>query len=324
MGEGMRDPLHPLSLLLNLTRSIRSVVGPQLQQAESARLIGTAQSGDATFQIDDLAESTLARFIEGCSLPLAYYSEDRGLVGTNNPEGILIVDPLDGTRPATAGLETCVISAGWADPKPQPTLADVRYACLYEIKTDRYFLAEKGERVEIWQEGERVPVQLSPNEDLARMFWTAEIVARPASLIFPVLEELIDLSSRSGGFFIFNSSAFSLTRLLLGRFSAVVDLSGRLLEEVPGSRERFAPLAGGRPMGLYTYDIAAAYRAVREAGAFATDAWGRSLEEVPLLDTSEGNIQSLIATSNEKLHRKILEAINRGMEKIIHSSPWEG
>ena len=35
----------------------------------------------------------------------AYYSEDRGLQGAADPELILIVDPIDGTRPAAAGFE---------------------------------------------------------------------------------------------------------------------------------------------------------------------------------------------------------------------------
>ena len=68
---------------------------------------------------------------------MAYYLEDRGLVHPfpdRTPEGILIIDPIDGTRGAIAGFEACVVSVAWTDYKPEPTLADVRYAGITEIK----------------------------------------------------------------------------------------------------------------------------------------------------------------------------------------------
>ena len=55
----------------------------------------------------------------------AYYSEDGGLQGCADPELILIVDPIDGTRPAAAGFEMACVSIAAVPPLAAPTMGDV-------------------------------------------------------------------------------------------------------------------------------------------------------------------------------------------------------
>ena len=74
----------------------------------------------------------------------AYYSEDRGLQGSADPEMILIVDPIDGTRPAAAGFEMACVSIAAVPPVPAPTMGDVVAGVLQEIKSGDLFVAEKG------------------------------------------------------------------------------------------------------------------------------------------------------------------------------------
>ena len=106
-----------------------------------------AASGDATFAIDEVAEEAIVSFIEREKLSIAYYSEDKGLIefGTS-PEAVLVIDPIDGTRPAIAGFEQCVVSVAWADYTPDVTMGDVRFGCIGEIKSDDLFWAERGPR----------------------------------------------------------------------------------------------------------------------------------------------------------------------------------
>ena len=47
---------------------------------------------------------------------IAFYSEDRGYVEFGTPRAILVVDPIDGTRPAAAGLESCCVSVAVVPP----------------------------------------------------------------------------------------------------------------------------------------------------------------------------------------------------------------
>src|SRR5436309_11153749 len=69
-----------------------------------------AASGDVTFAIDERAERALETFLAERAPAVAYYSEDRGLVAPEGAEEVLVVDPVDGTRPALAGLESWCVS----------------------------------------------------------------------------------------------------------------------------------------------------------------------------------------------------------------------
>ena len=74
---------------------------------------GEGAGGDITFALDAIAETALAEFVADRAPRMAFYSEDRGLVGSPDDTHVLIVDPIDGIRPAMAGLE-CGLCRGRA------------------------------------------------------------------------------------------------------------------------------------------------------------------------------------------------------------------
>lgn len=310
--------MTPPETILALTRHIRDTVRPHLGAWHGRQISGTAASGDATFAIDDIAEDAIIQFIEQECLCIAYYSEDKGLIEFGaSPEAVLIIDPIDGTRPAVAGFESCVVSVAWADYTPHVTLGDVRYGCIAEIKGEDLFLAERGQGAQ-WQadSGTPSPLRLLPITEISRAPLTYEIVARPFAFLGVVLGDIINAASMKGGCFVFNSTAYSLTRLLTGQLAAVLDVGSRIYQERPATRAQFEEIGFGRPIGLFTYDIAAAALIATEAGAVVTDAQGRSFENIPLLDTSPENLQSILAASTPALHEQLLIALNRGMEHL--------
>ena len=74
--------------------------------------------------IDEIAE----RVTEECCTEagdIAFYSEDRGYVEIGTPRAILVIDPVDGTRPAAAGFEACCVSVAVLPPSRDATLGDV-------------------------------------------------------------------------------------------------------------------------------------------------------------------------------------------------------
>ncbi len=310
--------MTPQETVLALTRHIRDAVRPHLGAWHGRQISGTAASGDATFGIDDIAEEAIVSFIEREKLSIAYYSEDKGLIEFGaSPEAVLIIDPIDGTRPAIAGFEACVVSVAWADYAPDVTLGDVRFGCIGEIKNDDLFWAERGRGAHwVGPDGAEKAARLLPIEDIAKAPLTFEVVARPFEWIGVALGEIIDASSMTGGCFLFNSTAFSLTRLMTGQLAATMDIGNRLLRDFPAGRERYLALGFGRPIGLFAYDIAAAALIAQEAGATVTDAYGNSLDGTRLLDTSEGNLQSILGASNPILHEKLLAAINAGIARL--------
>ena len=310
--------MTPQETVLALTRHIRDTVRPHLGAWTGRQISGTAASGDATFKIDEIAEEAIVSFIEDHKLSIAYYSEDKGLIEFgSSPEGVLIIDPIDGTRPAVAGFEQCVVSVAWADYDADATLGDVRYGCIGELKQDDVFWAERGQGVHwLAPDGSGRPARLLPVTEIAKAPLTFEIVARPFEWVGVALGDVVNASSVTGGCFLFNSTAFSLTRLLTGQLAGCMDIGNRILRDFPQSRPRFLELGFGKPIGLFAYDVAAAALIAQEAGAIVTDAYGNSLDMTRLLDTSEPNLQSILGASNAALHEKLLAAINAGMDKL--------
>ncbi len=304
--------------VIALTKHIRDTVRPHLGAWHGRQISGTANSGDATFAIDDIAEDAIVSFIEREKLSIAYYSEDKGLLefGTH-PEGVVIIDPIDGTRPAVAGFESCVVSVAWAAYTPHVTMGDVRYGCIAEIKGDNLFFAERGHGA-AWTgtDGQTLPLRLLPIEDITSAPLSFEAVARPFEWLGVALAEIVNTASTRGGCFLFNSTAYSLTRLLTGQLAACLDIGARILQDYPQTRPRYVQLGRGTPIGLFTYDIAAAALIATEAGAIVTDAYGHSLDPTPLLDTGEANLKTILAASTPALHAALLREIDSGLGRL--------
>jgi myo-inositol-1(or 4)-monophosphatase len=303
-------------IVRELAERIGRLVRPHLGKIYSRDNVGVAKSGgDVTFKIDEIAEEALENFIREKALDLAYLSEDRGLVKFGSPRYILVVDPVNGTRSAAAGLETCCVSVALAEYKKNASIGDVRWGCLGEIKSGTIFLAEKSKGVEIFDEGgEPIPVNLSRNQDLHHMFWTLELCGRPSHLVTSMVGSLIDASSLKGGFFVYGSTCYSVCKILVGELDACVDIGHRLLTEFPETRRLFEWVGHGSIISQFPYDIAAAVLVAQEGGCVVTDAYGGSLNSTLLTDFSEKNMQSFLAVANLGLHEKILGMIEKVFE----------
>jgi len=238
----MRDLVRELALAL------RERVLPQLGSHAARAHAGDAVGGDVTFAIDEDAEALLQSFLAEHAPDVAFYSEDAGLVvpGGTTPRHVLVVDPVDGTRPALAGLESCCVSVALAPYGDGVAMADVQVACVVEIPSGRVFLAERGAGLL-----EGGPARLSANERLDRMFWTFGFRGRPARPLVEVLGDLIDASSVGGASFDLGSACFDTMCVVDGRLDAYLEPGPLLVERVPGMREEFERVGGGaRPQQL--------------------------------------------------------------------------
>lgn len=300
-------------LARELARHIRCAVRPLIGTVASRSITGTASSGDATFSIDNTAEEAVVSFIRERDLSLAVYTEDEGLKSFGEPEATLIIDPIDGTRGAAAGFECCVVSVAVARYGKTAHMSDVIAGCVHEIKEDRAFVAELGQGTRVYENDTVTDVCASKVARIDRASWSMEIAGRPADILSRVLRKAIDASSVTGGLFVLNSTAFSLSRLVNGQLTAVVDIGGRLLRDRPGMRTEFQRAGNGRVIGLFPYDFAAAAFIASKAGCVVTDAYGVPLDNVDLLDSSERNIQSIVAACTPELHAQYMSIIEEGM-----------
>jgi myo-inositol-1(or 4)-monophosphatase len=330
-------------LVTELALGLQEHVLPYLGAHAGRAHIRAGAGGDVTFAIDTEAETFLERFLAERAPDVAFYSEDRGLVLPDLPSRpsltpppdlpsrtqphdlladratyVLIVDPIDGTRPALAGFESACVSVAAAPlGAGKPTMGDVEVGAVVEIKSGTIFTAERGRGVAVQRpDGALGSTALSDTEELEKMFWTLGFRGRPAVPLATVLEELIDVSSVGGAVFDLGSATYDLTRLVTGQLDAYVDVGTRIIEEAPRLRARFEAVGGGAVLNNSPYDLAAAALCVEEAGATVTDAHGRPLADRPLLGSGHEYQMSCVAAANPGLHASILEALERGFRRL--------
>jgi myo-inositol-1(or 4)-monophosphatase len=295
-------------LALALRERVLPLLGAHAQRAHS----GEAAGGDVTFAIDTAAEELLESFLSDRAPDVAFYSEDRGLVAADGARTVLVVDPIDGTRPALAGLESCCVSVAAAPLAGEPTMGDVTIGCVVEIPTGRVFLAERGRG--LVEGGEAA---LSETRDVERMFWTYGFRGRPARLLAEVLGDLIDASSVGGATFELGSAAYDMTRIVTGQLDAYVEPGPLVIEEVPGAIDDFRRVGRGAVLNNSPYDLAAAVLLLEEAGAVVTDASGRTLRDRPLLGSGAEFQMSILACGNAELHALVLAEVDRGIARAL-------
>jgi myo-inositol-1(or 4)-monophosphatase len=296
-------------LVVELSLALRERVLPLLGSHAGRAHADAGAGGDVTFAIDEEAEAMIEPFLAERAPGVAFYSEDRGLVGDG--EHVLVIDPIDGTRPAMAGLEACCVSVAAAPLRDGVTMGDVTVGCVVEIPTGTVFLAERGKGLV-----QSPPVTLSRNEDLSRLFWAYGFRGRPARPLVDVVADLIDASSVGGAGFDLGSAAFCMTRVLTGQLDAYVEPGPLLVEEVEGMREEFERVGGGAILNNSPYDLAAAALCVVEGGGVVTDARGRGLDDRPLLGSGPEFQMSVIASASPALQERLVDEVSRGMNRV--------
>jgi myo-inositol-1(or 4)-monophosphatase len=309
----VRDLVRDLSLALR--ERVLPMLGSHAGRAHAGEL---AAGGDVTFKIDEEAEALLESWLRERAPEVAFYSEDRGLVmpGRGTASDVLVVDPIDGTRPAMAGLESCCVSVAAAPLREGVTMGEVSVGCVVEIPSGAVFLAERGRGVV-----EAPSLRLSGNDRIDRMFWTYGFRGRPARPTVEVIGDLVDASSVGGACFELGSAAFDMTRVATGQLDCYVEAGPRLVADVPGMEEEFRRVGGGELLNNSPYDLAAAALVLEEAGAVVTDAYGEPLSGRPLLGSGAEYQMSIVCAANAGLHAAVLEQIDLGIARLRGQCP---
>jgi len=207
MGDLWEQHSELVATVRGLCDEVRQAVRQHLGSFAAKELEGRGASGDTTFGIDEVAELKVSAFLDGRG-DFAYYTEDRGLIVTPEARYLLIIDPIDGTRPAAAGLEAACVSVAVAPWMEAPAMGDVLYGAIHEIKGEGVFTARRGGGAKLTNAGVTVagagdgPLlqwdaalqpTFSTNVDLCRLFWTVGFRGRPAAELVAVLGGLIDM-----------------------------------------------------------------------------------------------------------------------------------
>jgi len=297
--------------LTGMAQHVRQQLQSYNAKGLARRVDGDSPGGDAQFDIDHIAENAVLDFARANTPhPIAVYTEDNSLVEIGyQPRSLLVVDPIDGTRPTSAGLEMGMISIAHAPLRSgESHLEDVDSAVLLEIKSGAMIYGDR--QGGLTSNGFAHPLpNLSRNRDLARMFWSIEFNGHPMSLMEAAYGHIVDLSANSGGVFVFNSASYSISRIITGQLDAYVDIGNRILKDRPFTEAAFRQAGRGSILHLFPYDIAAAAFLADLAGVRITDAFGASMGATRLLDISPANQQSCIAASTPELHAALMSGI---------------
>lgn len=304
------------AIALGLAAAVADAVRPLLGTHHGRARVARAPGGDATLAIDEVAESVVEEFLARVG-DVGAYTEDRGLVVSGRPRWFLVVDPIDGTRPAAAGLESAAVSIAVTPAREDATLGDVEFGVVQEIKTGDRYWARRGRGAHGQRaDGTAIPLTPSPNTDLRALFWTAGLRGRPSLPMAVVLEELADTASMGGGTFELGSAAFALTRVANGQLDAYVDVGRRVLDTFPALEPDFLRIGEGAVCTNFPYDVAAGVLIVEVAGGAVTRADGSSLRSAPVIGSSRAHGLDVLATGNQALHEAILQVLAAGIEAL--------
>jgi len=126
--------------------------------------IGMGADGTSTSQIDKIAENTVLAYIQRNSIPLNVLSEEIGFVDNGGKE-TLVLDPIDGTSNAVAGIPLYTISMAIGT----RSLSDVHTAYMRNLATGDVITAEKGKGA--YKNGSRIHVRKAVMDDLFLMIY---------------------------------------------------------------------------------------------------------------------------------------------------------
>ncbi len=235
------------------------------------------------------------------------------------PRAIFVVDPIDGTRPAAAGLESCCVSVAVVPPREDATLGDVTFGVVHEIKSGDRFSATRGggARGRARRRSRDPAAAVGQRRSRPRCSGPPGLRGRPVMPVSVVLEELIDGSSMRGGYFDLGSATFNMTRIVTGQLDAYVDIGRRIVDEFPSLRTR-VPQRSGRARCARTSPTTSRPPAliVAEAGGVVTHADGAALADHPAVGSGDGYGIAVLASASETLHQVLLSAVDRGMARL--------
>lgn len=247
---------------------------PSLMRSPDLRCaLGTGAAGDKTFPIDRRTEEIIISGLEVCGEPCTVISEEAGLVDLKGGGLRVIIDPVDGSKNAIAGIPffcTSIAVAGG------DRMESIFMSYILNLLTGDEFWAERGAGA--FLNGDRIYAQ---QDDVLRLVaYEAQSPGRDLPLIFPLLSQAHKTRC-------FGSTALDLAYLSSGAVSVFVC-----------------------PAPSRSFDFAAGWLLTRESGGIITDLKGEHTGAIPLgLKRSV----PLLAAGNAVLHRKAVKCLSEAL-----------
>lgn len=263
------------TLCRRISSEVKTEVMSFVGTEDAGKVLYTGADGTATKFIDKVAEDAVFRVIEENSIPIMVVSEEAGVVNFgNDPEYIMVLDPIDGTHNAISGIPFYSISMAFARYNNDATLKDITYGFIENLATGEVFQAEKGKGA--FRNGDSI--MASHETQLDRGYFSIYINPQDLEQIAPLLQKLKKIRAMG-------CMSLEMCLVAKGNFFGVMDFRNN----------------------LRNIDIAAGYIILEEAGGFTTDLSGNSLS-LSIMDIRKTN---LVAASNKNINKKIIDSLEK-------------
>ena len=273
----MGELLNTLSKIADaVSDAIRLI--PSLE--ERGKDIEMGADGTPTSEIDKVAENTVLDYILRNAVPLNVLSEEIGFVDYGYEE-TLVLDPIDGSTNAAAGVPMFTISMGVG----KDSLAGIHTAYLRNLVTGEAVWAEKGKGA--FKDGKRIRVRKPDMRELFMMIYMGR-EATPRSF---------ELAKRVKSCREYGCASLEMSLVAEGQ------ADGYFYEPETYSR------------GIRVVDIAATYLILREAGGMVYDIAGLPLD-MPL-DLSVRS--AFVAVSCPEVFAFITGVVGKEWERPVYA-----
>jgi myo-inositol-1(or 4)-monophosphatase len=250
---------------------LKKEISSQMDVLHNHASLGKGASGDTTHPIDKLAEDIVYEELEKLNGPVTLVSEECGTREIKGGGPRLLVDPIDGSRNAVSGIPLFSTSIALVD---GDTVGKTKIGYVINLISGDEFWAIKGEGSFL----NGSPITTQQDE----VFRVIAYEAQTPKTDIPVIMPLISVFHRAR---CFGSTALDMAFLAQGAVSVFV---------VPSPSRSF--------------DFAAGYLLIKEAGGRVTDLDGKEIDGV---EVSVNRSTPLLASANEKLHGNAVKILMR-------------
>ncbi len=271
--------MNLLSLVLDIAQGAGEVLRKYRLDMSMIKIVGETRD-DVTRRIDVEVENYVMTRLRELDVPSILVCEEHGIVKIgNDPKYVFVLDPLDGSANYVSNLPFYSVSIAAGKYSPDVKLADLEVGVINYVPHNVMYIADRRSgRFEI--RGEDVKFDEFPHEKPTFVLY---LEPRDVSRMLKFLEKFWnmfpDLKVR-----IFGSASIEISQTLLRKFSAFIDIRGK----------------------LRVVDIAAAYVIAKVLGAHMVDLEGRDLGAYEIMRLPRF---SLVVTYDHELLERILQAL---------------
>jgi myo-inositol-1(or 4)-monophosphatase len=258
-----------ITALRTIGKRLKKEMCPIIRKYHGSGPIGKGASGDMTYPLDKKAEEIIFEEIEKLNKPFTLISEEYGFKEIKGGGPKILIDPVDGSKNAISGIPLFSTSIAVVNGE---TINHTSIGYVINlINGDEFWAVKDGGS---FFNGN--PVKTQQTEEFNVIAFEAQTPRIDIPKILPLL------------------SLFRRTRCL---GSTAIDMA--LLSQ--GAVSMFITPAPSR-----SFDFAGGYLLIKEAGGIITDLDGKKVDKTPV---GIEKASPLLASGNEKLHKKALEVL---------------